>query len=76
MGFIAASVTDLLPHPEHFVLLLFPLAYLVPCGCFGEGAAAGLRVLSAVTLQQLLTIAGGLLDTELYIEPFGVDFMD
>lgn len=43
MGFIPASVTDLLPNPEHFVLLLFPFAYLVPCGCFGEGAAACCR---------------------------------
>lgn len=43
MGFIPAPVTDSLPNPEHFVLLLFPFAYLVPCGCFGEGAAACCR---------------------------------
>lgn len=44
MGFIPASVTDLLPNPEQFVLLLFPFAYLVPGGCFGEGAAACCRI--------------------------------
>lgn len=44
MGFIPASVTNLLPNPEQFVLLLFPFACLVPCGCFGEGAAARCRI--------------------------------